>query len=139
MIFLLDTNVISEAMKPRPSPAVASWMRAQAPRSMFTAALCQAEILSGIAVLPAGRRRDDLKARAEAIFSQDFEGRVLSFNSAAAEAYAEIFAMRRQKGRPIAIADLLIAAIASANDAAIVTRDVSGFEECGLAVIDPWS
>ena len=138
MIYLLDTNVLSETMKPRPAAAIASWMRAQPLRSLFTAAVCQAEILAGIAVLPPGRRRVELEAMAQAIFSQDFDGRVLPFDAQAATAYAELFAIRRQRGRPIETPDLIVAATAHAHDAAIVTRDVGGFEGCGLTLINPW-
>ena len=138
MIFLLDTNVLSETMKPRPDAAIASWMRAQALRSLFTAAICQAEVLAGIAVLPTGRRRADLEAMAQTIFAEDFEGRILPFDVPAASAYAELFALRRQAGRPIETPDLIIAATARAHGAAIVTRDVGGFEGCGLTLVNPW-
>jgi toxin FitB len=138
MIYLLDTNVLSETMKPQPAAAIASWMRAQPLRSMYTTAICQAEILAGIAILPDGRRRADLEAMARAIFNQDFEGRILPFGKEAAVAYADLSALRRQKGRPIATIDHLIAAIARANDATVVTRDVGGFSDCGLNVLNPW-
>ena len=138
MIFLVDTNVLSETMKPRPDAAIASWMRAQPLELLFTAAICQAEILAGIAVLPTGRRRGQLEAMAQAIFGQDFEGRILTFDVPAATAYAELFAVRRQAGRPIETPDLIIAATARAHGAAIVTRDVGGFEGCGLALVNPW-
>jgi len=138
MIYLLDTNVLSETMKPRPAAAVALWMRAQPLRSLFTAAICQAEILAGIAILPTGRRRAELETMAQAIFSQDFDGRILPFDSAAATAYAALFVLRRQLGRPIETADLVVAASARAHDAAVVTRDVKGFEGCGLTLINPW-
>jgi predicted nucleic acid-binding protein len=138
MIQLLDTNVLSEVMKSQPSAAVAAWMRRQPLRSLYTAALCQGEILAGIAVLPQGRRRAELETMATAIFTQDFEGRILPFGSEAAAPYAELFALRRQMGRPIEIADLIIAATARAHNAVVVTRDAGGFEGCGLTVIDPW-
>jgi predicted nucleic acid-binding protein len=139
MIFLLDTNVLSETMKPRPSPAVASWMRKQPLRSLFTAAICQAEVLAGIAVLPAGRRRTELEATAGSMFKEDFHERVLPFDGRAAAAYAQLFATRRQMGRPIATVDLIVASTARVHDAAVVTRDAGGFEGCGLVVIDPWT
>ena len=138
MILLVDTNVLSETMKPRPDAAIASWMRAQPLELLFTAAICQAEILAGIAVLPTGRRRGELEAMAQAIFGQDFEGRILPFDVPAATAYAELFAVRRQAGRPIETPDLIIAATARAHGAAIVTRDVGGFEGCGLTLVNPW-
>ena len=138
MIYLLDTNVLSETMKPRPAAAIAAWMRAQPLRSLFTAALCQAEILAGIAILPPGRRRAELESMAQAIFSQDFDGRILPFDAQAAGVYAELFAGRRQMGRPIETPDLIVAATARAHDAAVVTRDIGGFEGCGLTLINPW-
>lgn len=137
MIHLLDTNVLSETMKPRLAAALASWMRAQPPPSLFTAAMCQAEILAGIAVLPDGRRRAELGAMAEAISDQDFSGRVLPFDARAAASYAELFAVRRRTGHPIMTPDLIVAAVVHANRTTIVTRDVGGFERCGLIVIDP--
>jgi predicted nucleic acid-binding protein len=138
MISLLDTNVLSETMKPRPAAAIAAWMRAQPLRSLFTAAICQAEILAGIAIMPIGRHRAELEAMALAIFSQDFDGRILPFDAQAASAYAELFAVRRQIERPIETADLIVAATARAHGAAVVTRDTSGFEGCGLTLINPW-
>lgn len=137
-MYLLDTNVLSETMKPRPAEALAAWMRAQPAASLFTAAMCQAEILAGIAVLPDGRRRTELAAMARAIFEQDFAGRVLPFDDRAATSYAELFARRRQLGRPVEAPDLIVAAVAHAHRAAIVTRDAGGFEGCGLTIIDPW-
>ena len=138
MIYLLDTNVLSETMKPRPAATIAAWMRAQPLRTLFTAAICQAEILAGIAVMPPGRRRAELEAMAQAIFSQDFDGRVLPFDAQAAIAYAQLFAIRRQSGRPIETPDLIVAATARAHEAAVVTRDTGGFEGCGLTLVNPW-
>jgi len=139
VIYVLDTNVLSEVMKPTPSVAVATWMRAQSPRSLFTASICQAEILAGVAVLPNGRRRAEFEAVALAIFTREFDGRILPFDTQAASAYAEIFANRRQMGRPIETADLIVAATARAHDAAVVTRDSGGFEGCGVTVVNPWN
>ncbi len=138
MIYLLDTNVLSETMKPRPAAEIALWMRAQPLRSLFTAAICQAEILAGIAIMPPGRRRGELEAMAQAIFAQDFDGRILPFDAQAASAYAELFAMRRHSGRPIETPDLIVAATARVHDAVVVTRDTGGFESCGLTLVNPW-
>lgn len=138
MIYLLDTNVLSETMKPKPSAAVAAWLRAQPLRSLFSAAICQAEILAGISVLPDGRRRSELGAMATLIFAEDFEGRILPFNAVAADVYAALFAVRRQMGRPIETADLIVASTAHAHHAAVVTRDTGGFEGCGLTLVNPW-
>jgi predicted nucleic acid-binding protein len=138
-MFQLHTNNLSAVMSTRPAPEVANWMAQHKPELLFTAAVCQAEILSGIAVLPKGRRRDGLEAAALAMFREDFAGRILPFESHAAVAYAEIFAARRSAGRPATTADLMIASIARTRGASVVTRDAAGFEGCGLTVIDPWT
>jgi predicted nucleic acid-binding protein len=139
-MFILDTNVLSNAMAAHPAPAVAAWIAGQPLELLFTASICQAEILSGIAILPQGRRRASLEAAANAIFRDDFAGRVLPFDGEAAMmAYADVFSARRRAGRPAATADLLIAAIARTKGASVVTRDIGDFEDCGLTVIDPWT
>ena len=137
-MFLLDTNVLSEMMRPNPSPEVAAWVAGQALEDLFTAAPCQAEILAGIAVLPEGRRRAELAAAAEAMFADDFAARILPFDAAAASAYAELFAARRRAGRPTHTLDLMIAAIARTRSAGLVTRNGVDFEGCALDLIDPW-
>lgn len=100
MIFVLDTNILSAIMGARPVPELAGWIAGQPEDALFTTTICQAEILSGLAVMPDGRRRAALESAASAIFSDDFEGRVLPFDTAAAAAYAEMFAARRRAGRP---------------------------------------
>ena len=137
-MFVLDTNVLSAIMSAQPSPEVAAWMAGQPEDGLFTTTICQAEILAGLAVMPEGRRRDALERAAQAIFADDFNGRVLPFDTAAAAAYADIFAARRRAGRPTAPLDLMIAAIARANGAGVVTRDIGGFENCGVPLVDPW-
>jgi len=137
-MFLLDTNVLSAIMAAQPPPAVAAWIARQPDDLLFTASICQAEILAGIAILPDGRRRKALETAARAIFIDDFQGRVLPFDAAAAIAYAAIFASRQKAGRSTAPLDLMIAAIAFANGAAVVTRDSSGFEFCAVQIVNPW-
>jgi predicted nucleic acid-binding protein len=137
-MFVLDTNVLSAIMGARPAPEVAAWIAAQPDDALFTTTICQAEILSGLAMMPEGRRRSALETAARAIFTDDFGGRVLPFDTAAAEAYAGIFAARRRAGRPATPLDLMIAAVARARGASVVTRDVGGFADCGVPVIDPW-
>jgi predicted nucleic acid-binding protein len=137
-MLILDTNVLSAIMGARPVPEVAAWIAGQPDDALFTTTICQAEILSGIAVMPEGRRRSALEMAAQAIFTDDFGGRVLPFDAAAATAYADIYAARRRVGRPATPLDLMIAAIARANSAHVVTRDVGGFEDCGVPLIDPW-
>lgn len=137
-MFVLDTNVLSAVMGSQPVPEVAAWVAAQPEERLFTTTVCQAEILAGIEIMPEGRRRRGLEAAAKAIFANAFDERVLPFDQAAAGLYAELFAARRQAGRPTATTDLMIAAIARAQGADMVTRDISGFEGCGLTVINPW-
>ncbi len=137
-MLVLDTNVLSELMKPRSSAEVSTWLERQEPSELYTTAITQAEILSGIAILPAGNKRSSIEAAALAMFADDLQGRVLAFDEMAAASYAEIFARRRGAGRPAATLDLMVAAIAQSHGASIVTRDVSGFEGFGIMVVNPW-
>jgi toxin FitB len=137
-MFLLDTNVLSVMMdEPLPVP-VSKWLAGTPGRFLYTGAICQAELLAGIAVLPTGCRRSNLAGTAQKMFSGIFSGKIWPFDSAAAEAYAEIFARRRSAGRHIEPPDLMIAAIALSRDASVVTRNVGDFEDCGVEVINPW-
>jgi toxin FitB len=137
-MFVLDTNILSAIMSATPAPEVAAWIAGQPEDALFTTTICQAEILSGLAVMPEGRRRIALETATQAIFTDDFGGRVLPFDTAAAAAYAEMFARRRKTGRATVPLDLMIAAVAHANGAGVVTRDIGGFEDCGVPLIDPW-
>jgi hypothetical protein len=137
-MFLLDTNVLSAMMSATPMPEVAAWVSGKPADLLFTSAICKAEILAGLAIMPEGRRRLDLEAAARAMFMEDFEGRVLSFDVDAAATYADVFAARRRAGRPSATLDLMIAAVARSRGASVVTRNVADFAECGVAVINPW-
>lgn len=138
-MIVIDTNVISELMRGEPHPAVLAWVAAQPRAQLCTTRINQAEILYGIAGLPEGRRRAALGAAASAMFDEDFAGRILPFEAAAAARYPQIVIARRQAGKPIDKFDALIAAIALAAGASIATRDTGGFAGCGLAVIDPWA
>lgn len=138
MMIILDTNVPSELMTGRAAASVVRWIDSQPPGSLFTTAISEAEILAGLAAMPAGRRRADLKAAADTMFRAEFEGRVLVFDSEAAEAYADLFATRRRVGRPPATADLMIAAIARVHGACVATRNIADFEACELALVNPW-
>ena len=138
-MIIVDTNVISELMRGEPHPAVLSWVAAQPRSLLYTTYVCQAEILYGIAALPEGRRRTALAAAAEAMFAEDFAGRLLPFEERAVARYPEIVLARRQAGHPIEKFDALIAATALAAGASIATRDAGGFAVCGLTVIDPWA
>jgi hypothetical protein len=137
-MFVLDTNVLSAVMGSQPVPEAAAWVAGQPEELLYTTAVCQAEVLAGIKILPEGHRRRGLEAMAKAIFANAFDGRVLPFDTEAAAAYGEIFAARKRAGRPTAPHDLMIAAIARANGANMVTRNVADFEGCGLTLINPW-
>ena len=137
-MILLDTNVISELLRPAPEPRVEAWLSAQDGAGIFLSAVSAAELRFGAALLPPGRRREALAAALDALLREDFAGRLLPFDEAAAEAYAEIAAARRAAGRPIRAFDAQIAAIARARGAAVATRNARDFEVCGIKVIDPW-
>jgi predicted nucleic acid-binding protein len=137
-VIVLDTNVLSELMRPEPAEPVVAWVSSQTATSQYTTTITQAEILYGILLLSAGKRRTRLLAAAEAMFAEDFAGRVLGFGSDAAPLYARIAAERRRLGRPISHFDAQIAAIARANGAKVVTRNMADFRGCGVELIDPW-
>lgn len=137
-MIVLDTNVLSELMRSQPAAAVFAWVAAPPRATLCTTSVSKAEILYGIAALPEGRRRQTLAAAAEAMFAEDFAGRVLPFDEAAAAHYAEIVAARRRGGRPIEAFDAQIAATARAAGAGLATRDVGDFADCGLTLVNPW-
>jgi len=114
-------------------------MAAQPAPTLFTTTISQAEILYGVAVLPVGRRRVALQEVVVAIFDKEFFGRVLPFDNSSAQAFAEIAATRRRLGRPIGDFDAQIAAIARSRGAAVATRNVDDFTDCGITVISPWN
>lgn len=137
--FLLDTNVLSELMRERPDAGVLDWFSRNTRASIRTSSVTQAEILTGIALLPAGKRRMALAAAAEQMFEQDFAGHCLVFDSAAAKHYALIVAARARQGQPISTEDAQIAAIALASGLSVVTRSSKDFENIdGLVLVNPW-
>ncbi|MGT2479538.1 PIN domain-containing protein [Methylobacterium oryzae CBMB20] len=137
-MIVLDTNIISELMRARPNARILDWLAAQPPAALFTTTLTQAEIFYGLALLPEGRRRDDLIAAARPIFEHELAGRILGFDSDAAMAYPEIAARRRKAGQPITQIDGQIAAIVASRGARLATRNVRDFVDCGIVVVDPW-
>ena len=138
-MILLDTNILSELMRPAPEKGVEQWLTDQPDASVFISAITEAELRYGVALLPTGKRRSTLAAVIEDMLGEDFTGRILPFDSAAAVAFAEIAANRRQAGRPIAQADAQIAAIARSRGAALATRNVPDFEGCGIELVNPWT
>ena len=139
MTVLLDTNVVSELLRPSPDPAVESWVAERPAAELHFSAVGEAELRYGVAILPAGRRRDTLALAIDAILREDFEGRILPFDSDAAREYARIASARRAAGRTVAPADCQIAAIACSRGMAVATRNVRDFEDVEVEVLDPWT
>jgi hypothetical protein len=136
---LLDTNVISELVRAVPEARVLAYVGNLAPETVFTAAVCLAEIRYGLARLPGGRRRDDLMARITMFFDAGFPEQILPFDALCATFYGEIRQGREAAGRPIAVEDAMIAATARAYGVqAIATRNTKDFLDCGVRLIDPW-
>lgn len=138
-MFVLDTNVVSELMRPEPEPAVTAWFGQHPATRVFFTAVGEAELRYGLEILPRGARREALAAEMNGVLREDLRDRVLPFDSAAAGAYAAIAAQRRRQGRPVSHSDCQIAAIARCRNAAVVTRNVRDFEGTGVEIINPWS
>ena len=138
-MYVIDTNVASELMRPAPAPSVAAWIAERDTEDMFLTAVSEAELRYGVAIAPAGRRKDALEAAMTRWLDVGFGERILPFDSVAARAYAEIAADRRQTGRPIGEADCQIAAICRQRGAVLVTRNVRDFQGTGVEVVDPWA
>lgn len=137
-MILLDTNVISEPLRPAPERSVVDWIDAQPLETLFLSAITVAELRFGVAALPAGKRRDTLRAGLENRLLPLFTGRVVSFDLAAAQAYADLMASARSRGIAISMADGLIAATAAASGMSVATRDTTPFETAGVPWINPW-
>ena len=137
-VIVLDTNVVSELMRPSPAPAVEAWMAGRDAADLFFTAVGEAELRYGVTVMAPGRRRSAVESSVEAMLREDFAGRILPFDSAAARAYAVIAATRRAAARPITQADGQIAAIARSRSMAVATRNTRDFESVGVDLIDPW-
>ena len=137
-MILLDTNVISELMRPAPNPAVITWLDDQLAGNLYLSAIAKAEIELGIAILTDGKRKDAFLQAAGEIFA-GFLDRCLPFDCDAARDYANIVALARKAGRPVSVEDAQIAAIARHNTMALATRNVTDFDFLdGLELINPW-
>jgi len=137
-VIILDTNVVCEPLRPEPEPAVLAWLDAQAPATLYLSRITLAELLDGVAALPAGRRGNKLGQSLSEQLLPLFEGRVLAFDMPAAHAFAQVQAGAQAAGNPIGFADAAIAAIASAYGLAVATRNVCDFKGTHVKVIDPW-
>ncbi len=138
-MIVLDTNVLSELMRAKPAARVVTWIGRWPVSELFTTSITEAEIFYGIELLPSSKHRHALLAAAEAMFVEDFRGRILSFNGVAARAFSRIAAHRRSLGMPISQADAQIAAIVQAQRGTLATRNVADFRDCGINVVDPWN
>ncbi len=137
-MIMLDTNVISESLRPAPESRVLDWINTQAIETLYLSAISVAELRFGAALLPSGRRKDKLQNRLEDKLLPLFSGRILPFDVAVTKTYAELMSQARMAGRSISTADGYIAATAAANGMIIATRDTNPFVAAGLQVINPW-
>lgn len=137
-MIVLDTNVLSEVLRPAPEPSVMEWLENQPRASLFTTTITRGEILYGIRLLSDGKRRRGLWDAAKKIFDEDFANQVLKFDSDAADLYAEIAASRRVAGKPISQFDAMIVSLARLRGAILATRNEKDFENCGVEVVNPW-
>ncbi len=137
-MIVLDTNVLSELVRAAPAAAVVSWFSRRSMSGLFSTTIVQAEMLLGVALLRPGRRREALEDAITGLFEDDFAGRILPFDGAAARAFADIASSRRREGRPISQPDAQIAAIVRSRGASLATRNVDDFVGCGVDVVNPW-
>jgi predicted nucleic acid-binding protein len=138
-MILLDTNVVSEIMRPKPEPNVLSWIATQSIEQLYIASLTVAEIRRGLALLPEGARKQSLHSAFDRFVAQGFEDRILPFTQHTAEVYAPIYASRVKAGLGVGELDLLLAACAAENGTRIATRNVRDFEHTGVKLINPWT
>jgi len=136
-MIVLDTNLVSEAMKPEPHPAVLAWLNNQAAETLYLSSVTLAELLFGIGVLPAGKRKDMFVQALDGLMEL-FRGRVLSFDADAARHYAGLAVKARLAGRGFPIPDGYIAAIAASHKFIVASRDTAPYEAAGVTVINPW-
>jgi len=138
-VIVLDTNVLSECLKPSPDEAVLAWMAAQPRATLFTTTIVEAEILYGVRLLPDGARKAALAPAVRAIFAEDLTGRVIPFDRDCADVFAEIAASRKAMGQPISQFDAMIAAATRSRGAMLATRNLRDFVHCDISLVDPWA
>ena len=136
-MIVLDTNVVSEAMKPEPHPAVRAWLNDQAAETLYLSSVTLAELLFGIRALPAGNRKDMLAQALDGLMGL-FRERILSFDIDAARHYAELAVMAKTNGRGFPTPDGYIAAIAASRGFIVASRDMAPYKAASVIVINPW-
>jgi len=137
-VIVLDTNVVSELMQPAPTLAVLDWVDSREPSELVITAITAAELRAGVALLPVGRRRNEIGRRMESLVTRTFAGSVLPFDVDATTHYAEVIAARRRSGKPISAMDAQIAGICRRHEATLATRNRKDFAATGVELIDPW-
>ena len=137
-MIVLDTNVVSEAMKPEPHPAVRDWLNEQAAQTLYLSSVTLAELLFGIAALAQGRRKDRLTLALDGLLGL-FKDRVLPFDTDAARHYADLAVTARSAGRGFPTPDGYIAAIAASRGFIVASRDTAPYEAAQVTVINPWT
>ncbi len=137
-MIVVDTNVVSEPLKPQADPAVLAWLDRQAEQVLYLTTTSLAELLVGVEKLPEGRRKTVLAQSLRPQLAKWFGPRVLPFDEAAAIAYAKLVSRARAAGRALSFADGQIAAVAYTHGFTVATRDTAPFEAAGLQVINPW-
>ena len=137
-MIVLDTNVVSELMRPAPEPGVTSWVDSLDVSDILLTAVTAAELMYGVARLPNGRRRRELRAKVDGLLTEDFQDRILPFDALAATHYADIVAERERSGLQISMADGQIAAICRNWNAGLATRNIGDFVDTGIELINPW-
>lgn len=137
-MIVLDTNVVSEALKPGRDPAVIAWLDQQSAETLYPTSISLAELLIGIAVMPDGKRKSTISAALDLLISRLFDTRILPFDHDAAMAYSQLLSAARAQGKAVSMPDGQIGAIASVHNFTVATRDVAPFQALGVPVIDPW-
>lgn len=137
-MYLLDTNIISELIRPRPDKNVIAWVNRQPLQLLYTTAISKAELYYGIRLQPEGKRKEQLSKAVNELFRDGLDPRVLGFDSRSTEFFAEIASSRRFAGLPISTADAQIAAICRQHQMTLVTRNTSDFSGCGIEIVNPF-
>lgn len=137
-MIVLDTNVISELMRPAPATAVITWLDQQPAASIWTTSLCVFEVRMGLGLMEDGRRRRALESRFRQVLQEDMAGRVLALDIGAALAAAEIAAKTQPRGKSIELRDMLIAGTVAARRGTLATRNIRHFKYAGIQLVNPW-